>query len=75
MLIGLVALVIGVIMVYLAKRLSKEKQSLAWSYLLFMFLYLPLYAYWWASAIHARMKGNDVGWRGRERKHTETKYY
>lgn len=75
MLIGLVALAIGVIMVYLAKRLSKEKQSLAWSYVLFMFLYLPLYAYWWASAIHAKMKGNDVGWRGRERKHIETKYY
>jgi cellulose synthase/poly-beta-1,6-N-acetylglucosamine synthase-like glycosyltransferase len=74
MLIGLVALTIGILMVYLAKRMSKERQSLAYSYVLFMVLYLPLYAYWWASAIHARAKNKDVGWRGRERKDIETKY-
>jgi cellulose synthase/poly-beta-1,6-N-acetylglucosamine synthase-like glycosyltransferase len=73
--IGLVALGIGIAMVYLAKRLSKERQNIALCYVLFMFLYLPLYAYWWASAIHARVKGKDVGWRGRERKHAETKHY
>jgi glycosyltransferase involved in cell wall biosynthesis len=75
MLIGLVALVIGVLMVYLAKRMSKERQNLALSYIFFMLLYLPLYAYWWASAIHARVADKDVGWRGRKRKESETRYY
>lgn len=75
MMIGLVALCTGIATVYLAKRLSKERQNIALCYVLFMFLYLPLYAYWWASAIHARVKGKDVGWRGRERKQAETKHY
>lgn len=74
MIIGLVALVIGILMIYLAKRLSKERQSIAYSYLLFMILYLPLYAYWWASAIHARVSRKEVGWRGRKRKDVEIKY-
>ncbi|MBU2561887.1 MAG: glycosyltransferase family 2 protein [Nanoarchaeota archaeon] len=74
MIIGLSALVIGIAMIYLAKRMSKEKQSIAFCYVLFMFLYLPLYAYWWASAIHARIRNKDVGWRGRKRKEAEIKY-
>lgn len=75
MFIGMVSLSIGIFMIYLAKRLSKERQSLTTSYILFMLLYLPLYAYWWASAIHARVSDKDVGWRGRERKDSEIKYY
>jgi cellulose synthase/poly-beta-1,6-N-acetylglucosamine synthase-like glycosyltransferase len=74
MMIGLCALIIGILMIWLAKRLSNEKQSLTWSYVIFMFLYLPLYTYWWASAIHARLKNKDVGWRGRQRKEAEIKY-
>ncbi len=74
MIIGAVALSLGVTMVYLAKRLSNEKQSLAGSYVLFMILYLPLYAYWWASAIHARVSDKDVGWRGRQRKQEEIEF-
>ena len=75
MMIGLAALVMGLAAIYLAKRLSKERQGIAFCYLLFMFLYLPLYAYWWASAIHARARNKDVGWRGRERKQAETRHY
>jgi cellulose synthase/poly-beta-1,6-N-acetylglucosamine synthase-like glycosyltransferase len=74
MIIGLFALAIGIGMIYLAKRLSNERQSLTWSYVIFMFLYLPLYVYWWAGAIHARLKNKDTGWRGRERKEAEIKY-
>jgi cellulose synthase/poly-beta-1,6-N-acetylglucosamine synthase-like glycosyltransferase len=74
MIIGIAALAIGILMIYLAKRLSKEKQNLTYSYMLFMFIYLPLYAYWWASAIHARASRKEVGWRGRKRKDVEMKY-
>jgi cellulose synthase/poly-beta-1,6-N-acetylglucosamine synthase-like glycosyltransferase len=74
MIIGLFALAIGIGMIYLAKRLSNEKQSLTWDYVLFIFLYLPLYVYWWGSAVHARLKNKDVGWRGRQRKEAEIKY-
>jgi cellulose synthase/poly-beta-1,6-N-acetylglucosamine synthase-like glycosyltransferase len=74
MLIGLVALLIGVSMIVFAKVMSKEKQSLTWCYILFLFLYLPLYAFWWANAIQARVKNKDVGWRGRTRKEEEIKY-
>jgi cellulose synthase/poly-beta-1,6-N-acetylglucosamine synthase-like glycosyltransferase len=74
MMIGLVTLVIGISMIYLAKRLSKERQGLALCYVLFLFLYLPLYAYWWASAVHARVSDKDVEWRGRKRKEAEIRY-
>jgi cellulose synthase/poly-beta-1,6-N-acetylglucosamine synthase-like glycosyltransferase len=73
-LIGLVALIIGVTMVLLAKLLSKEKSSLAWSYALFMFLYLPLYAYWWTVSIKARVLDADVDWHGRTRNTIEKRY-
>ena len=74
MIIGLISLALGITMVYLAKRMSSEKQSLTFCYLLFMFLYLPLYAYWWATAIHAKVADKDVGWRGRKRERAEIKY-
>ncbi|MFC1741669.1 glycosyltransferase [Nanoarchaeota archaeon] len=74
MMIGVVALSIGITMIYLAKRMSKEKQGLAFNYVLFMALYLPLYAYWWASAIKARVSDKDVAWRGRTREASEIKY-
>jgi cellulose synthase/poly-beta-1,6-N-acetylglucosamine synthase-like glycosyltransferase len=74
MIIGLVSLILGILMIYLAKVMSKERQGLVFCYLLFMFLYIPLYAYWWAVAFHARMKGKDVGWRGRKREEAEIKY-
>jgi cellulose synthase/poly-beta-1,6-N-acetylglucosamine synthase-like glycosyltransferase len=73
-LIGLTALMIGILMVVLAKALSKERMSLAFSYLLFMLFYLPLYAYWWAVSIRARVKDQDVAWKGRIRKDAEIKY-
>ncbi|MBW2971597.1 glycosyltransferase family 2 protein [Candidatus Woesearchaeota archaeon] len=74
MIIGLAALAIGIAMIVLAKRMSREKQSLTLNYVLFMFLYLPLYTFWWLNAIHARIKNKDVGWRGRKRKEAEIKY-
>ncbi len=74
MFIGIISLAIGIIMVYLAKTLSHEKQKLAVCYLFFMIFYLPLYAYWWASAVKAKTSESDVGWRGREREDVEIKY-
>ncbi len=74
MIIGLAALTIGVSMIVLAKVMSKEKQNIAWNYVLFMILYLPLYAFWWVNAIHARLRNKEVAWRGRKRKEAEIKY-
>jgi hypothetical protein len=74
MVIGIVALLIGILMILLAKRMSGEKQKIAVSYVIFMFLYLPLYTYWWASAIHARATNKNVVWRGRKREEKEIRY-
>lgn len=74
MVIGLVALLIGIIMIILAKKMSGEKQKIAFPYVLFILLYLPLYAYWWASAIHARAVNKKVAWRGRKREEKEIRY-
>lgn len=74
MIIGLAALTIGISMIVLAKLMSQEKQGIAWNYLLFMILYLPLYAFWWANAVHARFSNKQTGWRGRKRKDAEIKY-
>ncbi|HII72430.1 TPA: glycosyltransferase family 2 protein [Candidatus Woesearchaeota archaeon] len=74
MMIGLVSLVLGITMVYLAKRMSREEMHLSYAYILFMVFYLPLYVYWWGLAIKARIKNKDVGWVGRKRKEVEIKY-
>lgn len=72
--IGVVSLAIGITMVVLAKKLSDEKMPMAVSYLWFVLLYLPLYAYWWAVSIKARLLDDDVRWHGRTRKKEEIKY-
>lgn len=72
--IGLVALAIGITMIVLAKRLSKETMPLTSAYILFALIYLPLYAYWWVISVHAKIKHQDVGWKGRIRKQAEIKY-
>ncbi len=74
MLIGMISLVIGILMIYLAKRLSKEKMPLTYSYILFSMLYLPLYVFWWLMAIKARIYDKDVEWAGRKRNDVEYKY-
>lgn len=74
MMIGLVSLALSVTMIYLAKRMSKEKMPVAFNYLLFMVLYLPLYVYWWAHAAKARVQNKNVDWAGRKRNDVEFKY-
>ncbi|NQU78521.1 glycosyltransferase family 2 protein [Candidatus Woesearchaeota archaeon] len=72
--IGIVALTIGLATIYLAKTMSKEKQGLTTCYILFLVLYLPLYAYWWANAIWAKAAKKNVDWKGRKRKQIEIRY-
>ncbi|MFC1723066.1 glycosyltransferase [Nanoarchaeota archaeon] len=74
MFIGLLALGMGVTMIYLAKRLSNEKMPLSASYVLFMFFYLPLYVFWWGAAAKAKITNQNVGWAGRKRNNVEYKY-
>jgi cellulose synthase/poly-beta-1,6-N-acetylglucosamine synthase-like glycosyltransferase len=72
--IGIVALAIGISVMLITKKMSNERQHIKWYYLLFMFIYLPLFAYWWVMAVYYKIRKGEVVWTGRKRDAEEEKY-
>ena len=62
MILSLVTLVISVYFIWLAKKLSCEKQSIKWSYCLFFAFYWLFFGYWWMRAIIAAVFRTKVRW-------------
>lgn len=60
--LGLVSIVLAITTIMLAKILSNEKSHIKWSYVLFMFFYLPLYASWWLGAIFCKAFNVKLKW-------------
>jgi cellulose synthase/poly-beta-1,6-N-acetylglucosamine synthase-like glycosyltransferase len=74
MFIGIIALCMSVFIMLLIKSISNEKQHIKWYYLLFMVVYLPLFAYWWVMAVYYKVRKGEVVWTGRKRDAKEQKY-
>ncbi|MBI5398553.1 glycosyltransferase family 2 protein [Candidatus Woesearchaeota archaeon] len=74
MFIGIVALFLSIVIIYLAKIISNEQEHIKWYYLLFILLYLPLFAFWWVVAIFYKTRKGNVVWTGRKRDEKEEKY-
>jgi len=62
MIISLIALFFGIIMFYFAWKLSGEKRSWKWNYVLFIVFYWVLYAYWWSSSIYHKIIRKETEW-------------
>ena len=67
---GLISFITATIIFIITLRMSEDTVGTKWySYLLFIWFYIPLYTYWWVeSALHKAIKGNVV-WKGRQREH------
>lgn len=62
MVLSLVTLVISLFLIWLAKRMSEEKEPIKWSYCLFFLFYWLFFGYWWARAILAAVFRTKVRW-------------
>lgn len=61
--LGIIALITGILMIIVAKKMAKEKKPIALSYILFMATYWILFAFWWLiSIITALTKKNRKSW-------------
>lgn len=61
--LGLTALLFGIIMIIIAKNLSEENSKITFSYILFMLSYWILFAFWWIiSFIHSFILKTEIKW-------------
>ena len=60
--IGVFAVTAGIIIIWSAKKISEEKESIKFSYVLFMVLYWALFAFWWFMAWFYKIIGKKISW-------------
>ncbi len=51
--LGFISLVLAIIIIFIAKKLSQEKRYISFSYVLFMLTYWILFGFWWLMSIFA----------------------
>ncbi len=62
--ISLVCFLFGTVLVFGGRWISNDKGKFVASYILVLFLYMPLYAVWWLSAIFYKTTGKKIKWAG-----------
>ena len=62
LILGLLALVFSFFVLKLINRHSKENRRIILSFILFIFVYVFLYAFWWISAGYYRLLGKKIHW-------------
>jgi len=60
--VSLVSLLVGLFILYLAKRLSGEKKSIAFSYIIYMVVYWFLFGFWWVLSVLRLVNKKEVKW-------------
>ncbi len=55
-------LILGMIMIYIAKAISREKARIKVNYLYYMLIYMPLFGFWWMIAIYYKIVGKKIKW-------------
>lgn len=61
-LLGIASLLLALFSMHLVKRHSEEKRPILASFVIFLFTYIYLYAFWWVSAIYHRLSGKKIKW-------------
>jgi cellulose synthase/poly-beta-1,6-N-acetylglucosamine synthase-like glycosyltransferase len=57
-----VTLILGIVLVLLAKRLSDEKEKIRFHYLFYALIYWFLFGFWWLGAFFMKFTGKRVYW-------------
>lgn len=60
--ISIISLLFGLLLLYISKKISGEKKSVAWSYIIYMVVYWFLFGFWWTLSIFRAISKKDRGW-------------
>ncbi|MGE0792653.1 MAG: glycosyltransferase family 2 protein [Candidatus Woesearchaeota archaeon] len=60
--ISIISLLIGLLILYLSKKVSGEKKSIALSYIFYMIVYWFLFGFWWILSILRLANKKEVKW-------------
>ncbi len=60
--LGTTSLILSLFSLYLVKKHSEEKKPVVASFVIFLFTYIYLYAFWWISAIYCKVSGKKIRW-------------
>ena len=55
-------LLLGILVIYTAKKISKEKKKIKFFYAFYLVLYWALFGFWWAVAGIYRLAGKKIMW-------------
>ena len=72
--LGWLSIAMGIFVIFFTKWASKEKDKIAFNYILFAPLYLPLFSYWWIESLYCKLAKGKVEWKGRKREAKELEY-
>tara|TARA_Y100000310_G_scaffold343799_1_gene453094 strand:+ start:6233 stop:7465 length:1233 start_codon:yes stop_codon:yes gene_type:complete len=61
-LLSLATLVVGIIMIYTARRISKDSSEIKFSYIFYLLAYWFLFGLWWITAFVYKILGRKVQW-------------
>lgn len=61
--LSILCLIIGICMIIMAKKISKETSRIKFSYLSYLLFYWVLFGVWWLTAIFYKVSGRKVVWR------------
>lgn len=60
--LGFITFLLGLTILFFAKRFAKEKQSVFLSYVYFLLGYWILYGYWWLTSLVHLLLGKKISW-------------
>lgn len=58
-------LVFSISVIYIAKKISKEKSKIKFSYMIYLFFYWLLFGFWWTIACFYQITGKKIMWGGK----------
>jgi len=61
-LLAILSILLGIMIIYGGKVISKEKTKIKTSYILYVFFYWPLFAFWWTLSGIFKLFGKKVEW-------------
>ena len=64
--LAVIGVICSIIIILISKKISNEKKSIKFNYLLYLIFYLFLFGLWWAIAIYYKIRGKKIKWGKKE---------
>lgn len=64
--LGIITLIVGILIIVIAVKVSKEKENIIFSYILYVIAYWFLFSFWWLVAIYYKLTGKKQVWGGKK---------